>query len=101
MKKIIFLFILINFLSYSEKQEKEIITEAACGQCKFGMKSQKGCDLAVKIDDKTYFIDGAHIDGFGDAHDIDKGFCNTIRKVKITGKIEHDRYKVSQFKIIE
>ena len=29
---------------------------------------QKGCDLAVRIDGKSYFVEGTKIDEHGDAH---------------------------------
>ena len=99
-----YLFILSSilfFLSCGTKQEKEITAEASCGQCKFEMKSQKGCDLAIKIENNTYFVDGAKIDDFGDAHDEKIGFCNVIRKVKVSGKIENDRFIASSFKLVD
>ena len=33
------------------------IVEAACGECQFGMTGN-GCDLAIRIDGSTYFVDG-------------------------------------------
>ncbi|MES1219625.1 MAG: DUF6370 family protein [Bacteroidota bacterium] len=50
--------------------------EASCGQCNFHLKG-KGCNLAVRINGKAYFVDGVDIDSFGDAHAKD-GFCNAI-----------------------
>ena len=44
------------------------IMEASCGQCMFAMDEQVGCDLAVRIDTKAFFVEGAAIDDFGDAH---------------------------------
>ncbi len=93
--------ILLLCISCVQQKEKTFITEASCGQCKFSLKSQKGCDLAIKIDNKAYFVDGAHIDDFGDAHDENIGFCNAIRKVEITGKLESGRFKSSSFKMVE
>ncbi|MGB1042065.1 MAG: DUF6370 family protein [Tenacibaculum sp.] len=98
MKKIIVLFF-FGFIACSNPKEKIVIAEASCGQCQFNLKSQKGCDLAIKIDDKAYFIDGAHIDDYGDAHDEKIGFCNVIRKVEVTGTIENERFKATSFKI--
>ena len=49
--------------------EKPVIVETACGECQFGMKG-KSCDLAVRIDGKSYFVDGTTIDEHGDAHAI-------------------------------
>lgn len=100
MKKLLFLF-LLGTLACSAPKEKTFITDASCGQCKFDLESQKGCDLAIKVDGKAYFIDGAHIDDFGDAHDEKIGFCNVIRKVKVTGKLENNRFKARTLKIAE
>ncbi|RBW59766.1 hypothetical protein DS884_08540 [Tenacibaculum sp. E3R01] len=99
-----YLFILSSmffFLSCSTKQKKEIIAEASCGQCKFELKSQNGCDLAIKIDDNAYFVEGANIDDFGDAHDEKIGFCNVVRKVKATGILENDKFIASSFEIVK
>ena len=92
---------LVLFLSCGQQKEKTFIAEASCGQCKFELKNQKGCDLAIKIDDKSYFVDGAHIDDFGDAHDESIGFCNTVRKVEVTGKIVNDRFLATSFKVVK
>ena len=100
MKKIILVFVVI-LTACSNKKEINQIADVSCGQCKFDLKSQKGCDLAVKIDGKAYFIDGAHIDDFGDAHDINSGFCNVIRKANVKGIIEKDRFKTSYLKLID
>ena len=100
MNKILIL-IFFGIVACSSPKQKEQIVEASCGQCQFGLKSQMGCDLAVKIDDKAYFVQGAHIDDYGDAHDKNIGFCNVIRKVKVTGTIENDTFKVASFEVIE
>ena len=72
--------------------------EASCGQCKFDLKG-KGCDLAVRIDGKAYFVDGTAIDSHGDAH-ADDGFCNAIRKAKVQGEIVNNRFKTSYFQLL-
>jgi hypothetical protein len=102
----IFLFILILVVPAAYAQEntskKKIkqVAEVSCGQCNFNLKSAKGCCLAVRINDKAYFIDGANIDDFGDAHAQD-GFCNSIRKAAIKGKIIAGRFKVKSFKLLK
>lgn len=73
--------------------------EAACGQCKFGLPG-KSCDLAVRIDDKSYFVDGTDIDSHGDAHAKD-GFCNSIRKAEVQGEIVNDRFLSNYFKLVK
>ncbi len=74
------------------------IVEAACGQCRFGMKGD-GCNLAVKINGLPYFVDGSKIDDHGDAH-ADDGFCNKIRKAKVNGSIVNERFVASSFKLL-
>ena len=99
MKKILFICALV--LSISCKKEEKKIVELSCGQCQFGLKTQEGCDLAVRLDDKAYFVDGAHIDDYGDAHDENTGFCEAIRKAEITGELEGDRFKVTSVKMLD
>ncbi len=73
--------------------------EASCGQCKFGLPG-KGCTLAVRYDGKAYFVDGAHIDSYGDAHASD-GFCEAIRKAEVQGVVKDSLFVVSYFKLID
>ena len=98
MKKIIVLSLLI-LASCTNKKETKQLAQISCGQCQFGIEEPMGCDLAIRIDDKAYFIDGANIDDFGDAHDKNTGFCNVIRKAKVVGKIEDNRFKASSIKL--
>ncbi len=74
------------------------IVEASCGECQFKMEG-RGCDLAVRIDGKPYFVDGAKIDDQGDAHS-QHGMCNAIRKAKVTGEIKQGRFIASAFKLL-
>lgn len=73
--------------------------EASCGQCQFHLPG-KGCNLAVRIDGKAYFVDGTTIDEHGDAHAPD-GFCEAIKKAEVQGEIINNRFKVSYFKLIK
>jgi hypothetical protein len=85
-----------NVIDSTKKTETVLVS---CGQCQFKLKTQKGCDLAVKINDKAYFIDGVNIDDFGDAHAKD-GFCEAIKKAEVQGKIVKGRYLISYIKIM-
>lgn len=96
---ILFFFITIgNSQEKKPTQQKKQIVEASCGQCQFGMKGQ-GCDLAVRIDGKPYFVEGTHIDKHGDAHAED-GFCQTIRKAQVVGTIKDSTFVVTHFKLL-
>ena len=75
------------------------IVEASCGQCQLGMEGS-GCDLAVRIDGKCYYVDGSSIDDHGDAHG-DDGLCNCIRKAKVTGAIKDGRFVANQIELVE
>lgn len=103
MKKIatlLFLFIAtFSFSQITKEQPKSQIVEVSCGQCQFSMKDKKGCDLAVRIDGKAYFIEGTSIDSHGDAHAQD-GFCSTIRKAEVSGKIVDNKFKVTHFVLL-
>ena len=92
-------FVVICFTCFGQKSSvKNQIVEASCGQCQFGMEG-KECDLAVRIDGKTYFVDGSSIDSHGDAH-ADDGFCAVIRKAAVVGKVVGNRFKATSFKVL-
>lgn len=74
------------------------VVEVSCGKCKLGLAG-KTCDMAVRIDGKAYYADGAHIDSFGDAHAHD-GMCNAIRKAEVQGEIVDNRFKISYIKML-
>jgi|694.fasta_scaffold04168_21 hypothetical protein len=83
----------------AKHKPKTQIVEASCGQCQFGMKDKKGCDLAVRIDGKSYFVEGTKLDSHGDAHAAD-GFCSTIRKAEVVGEIKDNKFIASSFKLL-
>ncbi len=74
------------------------IVETSCGQCQFKMEG-KSCDLAVRIDGKSYFVEGTNIDAHGDAHAKD-GFCASIRKAEVIGAIKNNKFVVTYFKLL-
>ena len=82
----------------TDKKAEFQIVEASCGQCQFGLKG-KGCELAVRINNQSYFVDGTKIDQHGDAHAKD-GLCNKIRKAKVKGEIAENRFKASYFELL-
>ena len=99
MKNLFSIVLLFTALLSSAQEKKEVlksqIVEVSCGECNFGMKG-KSCDLAVRIDGKTYFVDGTKIDDHGNAHAKD-GFCEVIRKAEVTGKIVNNRFQAKTF----
>jgi hypothetical protein len=63
------------------------------------MTDKKGCDLAVRIDGKSYFVEGTKLDDHGDAHAKD-GFCSVIRKAEVSGEIKGNQFIASSFKLL-
>ncbi|WP_293786330.1 DUF6370 family protein [uncultured Pedobacter sp.] len=109
MKKLIFALLLGAFSVAANAQTSpqkpatsKVITkqvvDIACGECQFKMKG-KDCELAVKIDGKSYFVDGKGIDDFGDAHG-EHGFCNAVSKAEVTGEIVNNRFKAKEIKLL-
>ena len=102
MKKILYLAILFSATLASAQDKKEEpkpqIVEASCGQCQFGMEGH-GCELAIRMDGKSFFVDGSSIDSHGDAHAKD-GFCAAIRKAEVVGKVVDNKFKVTSFKLL-
>lgn len=102
MKKIFaFLFFVFTFSMLGQEKEivvKKQIVQASCGQCMFKMDGH-GCDLAVRIEGKSYFVDGTTIDDHGDAH-AENGFCSAIRKAEVEGTIVDSKFKIKTFKLL-
>ena len=95
-------FILLLFLSslvFAQKKIQDRIVPASCGMCQFKQKTDKGCVLSVKIDGKVYTVAGTGINDHGDAHAAD-GFCNKVRKAKVSGEITGSVFVASKFSLI-
>tara|TARA_B110000285_G_scaffold189859_1_gene216776 strand:- start:337 stop:645 length:309 start_codon:yes stop_codon:yes gene_type:complete len=100
MKKIIVLSLLI-LASCANKNEIKQVAEISCGQCQFELNIEDGCDLAIRLDHKAYFVEGFDIDDFGDAHDDHTGFCEVIRKGEIVGEVINDKFVASSIKLTD
>lgn len=88
-----------NVVLKLDSTKKVEVVETACGQCQFGLPG-KGCNLAVRINGKAYFVDGTDIDSHGDAHASD-GFCNAVRKASVQGALVNNRYQVTWFQLTD
>jgi hypothetical protein len=102
MKKLILTALLAFGVSAGAQEKTELtdrIVEASCGECLFEMDG-KGCDLAVKIDGRAYFVEGIKIDAYGDAH-AHNGLCNAIRKAKVSGEIKNDKFVATSFVLVD
>ena len=87
-----------NKTTVADTLKKIMLAEVSCGKCKLGLVG-KTCEMAVRIDGKSYYADGANIDSFGDAHAHD-GMCNAIRKAEVQGELIDNRFKISYIKLL-
>jgi len=85
-------------VSKKDPSKPVLLVEAACGECQFKLPG-KGCDLAVRMDGKAWFVEGTSIDDHGDAHAKD-GFCEAVRKAEVQGEIVNGRFQASYFKLV-
>jgi hypothetical protein len=74
------------------------IADVSCGQCQFDMEGS-GCDLAVRLDGKAYYVDESSIDDHGDAHG-DDGMCECVRKAEVKGVISEGRFVANSFELM-
>ena len=80
------------------EQYREVVVDAACGQCQFDLPGS-GCNLAVRIDGASYFVDGTGINDHGDAHSSD-GFCNAVRRARVSGQVAEGRFVATHFEVL-
>lgn len=107
MKKLAFFFVLASFLASAQTKpagkldpaKPVLALETSCGTCNFEMKG-KGCFLAVKYEGKAYAVEGTGLDNHGDAHE-DKGFCMAVRKAKVQGSLQGDKFVVTYFELLK
>ena len=100
-------FILFSYISKAQisgnvvpdPQKQTYTVEASCGQCNFALPG-KGCELAIRMDGKAYFVTGTDIDDHGDAHAHD-GFCEAVKMAEVQGELKGDKFNVSYFKLKE
>lgn len=85
----------------AKKKEKTYKVLAACGQCQFGMNDSEGCDLAVQVAGKYYWVNGSSLHDHGDEHDPEGGMCKTKRKAKVVGRLKNDTIYSSEFILIK
>ena len=100
MKNILCLLVVLFSLNSCKSNDiTDEIVEASCGQCQFSMEG-KGCDLAIRMNDNTYYVEGTNIDDHGDAH-ASYGFCEAIKKAKVSGSIKEGKFITTSFKVIK
>ena len=107
MKKLLLFFLFSSFVAVAQTKsagkldptKPVLVLETSCGSCNFEMPG-KDCFLAVKFEGKAYAVQGTSIDDHGDAHD-DKGFCNAVRKAKVQGSLQGDKFVVTYFELLK
>ncbi|MFN7140157.1 MAG: DUF6370 family protein [Limisphaerales bacterium] len=82
------------------QKSKSAVADAGCGQCLLGLKEKKGCDLAVRLNGQSYFVDGFKMKQFGDP-DAEGGMCNKLRKAKVQGEVVNNRFQATSFELLQ
>jgi hypothetical protein len=88
--------LLISSSTYAQKKDKTYKVLASCGQCQLDMNSKTGCDLAIQVSGKKYWVEGSGIEDHGDSHAAE-GFCNAVRKAKVKGTFKGDKFYATSF----
>lgn len=87
-------------LAQEPDPDKELLTvEVSCGQCNFDLDGF-GCDVAVKVGENAYYVDGVGISDYGHPH-AKGGFCVATHKAEIQGELIDNRYKITYFKLLK
>ena len=74
------------------------LVQTSCGMCNFSMKSQKECNLAIQIGEKSYLVQGTKMKELGDPHAKD-GMCNAIRVANVVGNVKDDVFLADSFEL--
>ena len=67
----------------------------ACGMCRMGMPSERGCFWAIKLDGKQYTVAG-RMPTNHENHAPD-GMCNVDRKATVEGTIVGSTFRAQRF----
>lgn len=100
MKKFLFAFVLLFSVSIFAQKIQNQTVDAACAMCQFKMKTDKGCAMAVKIDNKVYLVEGIDKKEFGEMHSAD-GYCKIMKKALVSGEIKKGKFYATTFKYVE
>ena len=74
------------------------LVQTSCGMCNFSMKSQKECNLAIQIGEKSYLVKGTKMSELGDPHAKD-GMCNAVRVANVVGNVKDDIFLADSFEL--
>lgn len=72
--------------------------ETSCGECSYGMEGT-GCDVAVRLPEGTFYVDGVGISEFGNPHG-EHGYCLALRKAEVQGEVVDGRFKATYYKLL-
>lgn len=87
-----------NLLAEPDPGQDLFVVETSCGECNFRLRGE-GCDVAVRLPEGSFYVDGVGISEYGHPHDAN-GFCVAVRKAEVQGKVVDGRYKASYFKLL-
>lgn len=65
--------------------------EAGCAGCVYHMDGAEGCQLAVLVDGKHYYVSGVDMPGH------ESGLCDGPQRALVLGKVDGDRFVATAF----
>ncbi|MCJ8498633.1 DUF6370 family protein [Chryseobacterium salipaludis] len=98
----LFMLLMLTFsvTVFGQQKIQNQTVDAGCGMCQFKLKTDKGCAMAVKIDNKIYHVEGLDKKTFGNAHAED-GYCKMTKKAVVSGEIKKGKFYATSFKYVE
>ncbi len=84
---------------FAQKKITNQVVDAACRSCQFKKNTDKGCAMAVKINNKVYVVEGIDKKQFGEMHSKD-GYCKVTKKALVSGEIKRGKFYATSFKYV-
>ncbi|MEN8123391.1 MAG: DUF6370 family protein [Bacteroidota bacterium] len=77
-----------------ETNAEEQLAQVGCAKCQLGLECED-CQLAVKIGEKAYFVEGVDMDAFAE-----DGLCSMVKNAKVVGKKADNKFKATKIELI-
>lgn len=84
---------------FAQKKITNQVVDSGCRMCIYKQKSDKGCAMAVNINNKIYTVEGIDKKEFGPMHS-DNGYCKVHKKALVSGQIKRGKFYATSFKYV-
>ena len=73
----------------------EMIVEAGCAKCTYGMEGSDTCETALKIGDTPYLLTGAKLDA------MSVGLCRAAKQVTVAGSVQDGKFVAESIALLD